>query len=64
MGAWYPLVVLTDRPPARQAGALTAELSGHGGDDGFRSRCLQLDGLALSRLSYATMAPAQGFEPR
>src|SRR5579862_3668011 len=36
-----------------------AELCGLGGDDGFRSRYLQLDGLALSRLSYITMAPAR-----
>ena len=28
---------------------------GHGGDDGFRSRGLYLDGVALSRLSYITM---------
>ena len=41
-----------------------AELRGHGGDDGLRSRYLQLDGLALSRLSYATMAPPPGFACR
>jgi hypothetical protein len=33
---------------------ITAELRGRGGDDGFRSRCLHLDRVALSRLSYIT----------
>lgn len=42
---------------------LPLSYAGISGDGGFRSRCLRLDGAALSRLSYITMAPAEGFEP-
>ena len=45
-GAWYPRQDTILRPPSRRDGALAAELRGHGGCDGTRTRGLHRDRVA------------------
>jgi hypothetical protein len=54
MGACVPAAGAEPAAFASLRRRSATELRGHGGDDGFRSRCLHLDGVALSRLSYIT----------